>query len=447
MNLSLTHSTQYVIKGLSLSTKSGSFDIKGLFQEINLFDSLLTPCMSGTIVIQDSSNMSSNFLFDGTEFIKMQISKNEDEIAFQKVFRVFKQSERKSLNQNSEVYKLHFISEEYLLSCQQKVARYYNTTYAEAAVRILIDYLKVPISSMKGTFDNTLGIKKIVVPNLSPFDALQWLAKRSIGENKVPGFLFFENILGYNFANVSNLMDVNKYPVVAKINFNPKNLTRQISNPVTDFLGARHFEVIQQYDVIKKIKDGVYAGTFVGFDPITKTIFERPLSFNDHYSLYKSSNPSPTISDIQNDLGSSLYQDKSNIVYSRFGLFRQTSEYIKENDASSVNLEFDTENYKFQRKALFSNLMNQRVKLVMPGNFGLSSGLNVYLNVPKYGYKDTQEENVDKSLYGNYLISSVRHIIRYDKHETIFEAITDSSNRSDRNEMYRSSSSQVTEYT
>ena len=447
MNLTLTHSTQYVISSLTLSTKLGNFDIKGIFKEINLFDSILTPCMSGHIIIEDSSNMSSNFLFDGTEFLKMKISKNEEEITIEKTFRVYKQTERKSINQNSEVYRLHFISEEYFLSIQQKVARYYNTTYAEAAVRILIDYLKVPISSMRGTFDNTLGIKKIVVPNLRPFDALQWMAKRSIGEDKVPGFLFFENILGYNFANVSNLMNVNKYPVVAKINFNPKNLTRQVSSPITDFLGARHFEVIQQYDMLRKVKDGVYSGKFVGFDPVTKTIFERPLSFNDHYSMYKSANPSPTISDIKNDLGSSLYQKDASIVYSRFGLFRQTSEYIKENDPSSVNLEFDTENYKYQRKAIFSNLMNQRVKLVMPGNFGLSSGLNVYLNVPKYGYKDRNEENVDKSLYGNYLISSVRHIIQYNKHETIFEAVTDSSNRSNKNEMYSSTSSQMSEYT
>jgi hypothetical protein len=79
----------------------------------------------------------------------------------------------------------------------------------------------------------------------------------------------------------------------------------------------------------------------------------------------------------------------------------------------------------------------------MPGNFGLSSGLNVYLNIPKYGIKSNEEDNIDKSVYGKYLILGTRHIIGYDKHETIIEAVTDSSNRSLKNEFYQSSESQM----
>ena len=36
------------------------------------------------------------------------------------------------------------------------------------------------------------------------------------------------------------------------------------------------------------------------------------------------------------------------------------------------------------------------------------------------------DENKDESLYGKYTIISTRHIITYTKHETIFEACTDS---------------------
>lgn len=430
--IEITQSTQFIISDLVILTKKGPISIKGVYEEINLFDSLLNPCMSGNIIIRDAIGLSNEFLFDGTEILKLKIGKTDDAIVIQKSFRLYKQTNRKPVNQNSEVYTLHFVSEEFLLSIQQKVSRFFETTYAEAALRILVDYLK--ITSM-GEFHATKGVKNILIPNLNPISALNWICQRSIGEDNVPGFMFFENISGYNFANISTLLEAEQ---VTRINFNPKNLDFTRTNSVTEFLGARSFEVIQQYDTIQNINSGVHSGTFIGFDSTTRTILERPFSFNDHYSLYKSSNPSPTIGAINNQLGSSLTQFKSKQVFHTFNYFSRESNFIKENDSESISKEFDTENYVFQREAIFANLMNQRVKLVLPGNFGLSSGLNVYLDIPKYGFKSREEDNRDKTVYGKYLIVGTRHIIGYEKHETIIEAVTDSSNRSNKNELFQS---------
>lgn len=430
--IEITQSTQFIISDLVILTKKGPISIKGVYEEINLFDSLLNPCMSGNIIIRDAIGLSNEFLFDGTEILKLKIGKTDDAIVIQKSFRLYKQTNRKPVNQNSEVYTLHFVSEEFLLSIQQKVSRFFETTYAEAALRVLVDYLK--ITSM-GEFHATKGVKNILIPNLNPISALNWICQRSIGEDNVPGFMFFENISGYNFANISTLLEAEQ---VTRINFNPKNLDFTRTNSVTEFLGARSFEVIQQYDTIQNINSGVHSGTFIGFDSTTRTILERPFSFNDHYSLYKSSNPSPTIGAINNQLGSSLTQFKSKQVFHTFNYFSRESNFIKENDSESISKEFDTENYVFQREAIFANLMNQRVKLVLPGNFGLSSGLNVYLDIPKYGFKSREEDNRDKTVYGKYLIVGTRHIIGYEKHETIIEAVTDSSNRSNKNELFQS---------
>jgi hypothetical protein len=65
----------------------------------------------------------------------------------------------------------------------------------------------------------------------------------------------------------------------------------------------------------------------------------------------------------------------------------------------------------------------------MPGNFGLYSGSCVQLNIPhRYNIDTKNMESGDKSLSGKYIIIGVRHLIRYDKHETILEVATDSTN-------------------
>jgi hypothetical protein len=71
--------------------------------------------------------------------------------------------------------------------------------------------------------------------------------------------------------------------------------------------------------------------------------------------------------------------------------------------------------------------MTKRVKIVMPGNFQLTSGFNINLIVPTAGKKDKGDDNNDASLSGKYLIVASRHIIGYEKHETIIEVATSSS--------------------
>jgi hypothetical protein len=65
----------------------------------------------------------------------------------------------------------------------------------------------------------------------------------------------------------------------------------------------------------------------------------------------------------------------------------------------------------------------------MPGNFDLSSGLTANLLIPKRSEKSQDESTEDLSLSGKYLIIATRHIISYQKHETIIEVATDSNNR------------------
>jgi hypothetical protein len=92
----------------------------------------------------------------------------------------------------------------------------------------------------------------------------------------------------------------------------------------------------------------------------------------------------------------------------------------------------NTHEYVFQRKHFFGNLAMKRLQLTMPGNFGLHTGLMVELDVPKYAGStesetDTTIDARDMEFSGRYIITAVRHIIKYDRHETLIEVASDSS--------------------
>ena len=70
--------------------------------------------------------------------------------------------------------------------------------------------------------------------------------------------------------------------------------------------------------------------------------------------------------------------------------------------------------------------MNKKLKLVMPGNFQLSSGFNVSVTTPTFGSRAKDESAEDETLSGNYLIVASRQIIKFDRHETIIEVASTS---------------------
>jgi hypothetical protein len=66
MAFSIAQTTEFALNELTIVTKGGKLDIKGLFQELNIFDSVLQPCISGNILITDAIGLSSKLFFDGS---------------------------------------------------------------------------------------------------------------------------------------------------------------------------------------------------------------------------------------------------------------------------------------------------------------------------------------------------------------------------------------------
>ena len=424
MSIEIQKSTQFRINELVIVSKGGPIDISNIYEEINIFDSLFSPVISGSVLIRDSIGLSGRLIFDGSESILIDITKDEnsDIASYKRSFRIYKQANRTNEGLNSEMYTLNFVADELIYSDQQRINQAYENVYSQIVGRILENYLKIPKKDLKGFFQETFGIKRIVIPNLRPFEAIEWCARRAVDNQNSPNYLFYQNIAGYNFVSLSGLLVKED---LLEIKFEAKNLSG--SDAFDEISTARSFEVVTQNDMIEKTRSGVNSGRFIGFDPITRTINSKTVSFADHYSSMRHGNKNPNFSVIQNRAGETnenTFDARKSV--SIFGTNRQFSNYIKSRDPNSLSKIDDRENYLFQRKAIFSNLMSKRIKVTMPGNFQLSSGFNVSVKAPFFGIKEPGSDNDDVSLSGKYIIVGSRHIIGYDKHETIIEVATTS---------------------
>ena len=415
--------TQYKLKNLSIVSKVGIIDISGYFEEINIYDGIFTPCITGTILIKESLGLSNKLSFDGSEVLIIEMGKTEELATFRKSFRIWKQSSRESPNFSSETYILHFVSDEFILSQQLKLSQSFNGTYSDIVSNILREHLGIENKSIS-FFENSIGVRKLLIPRKTPFDAIQLCARKAVNIKESPTFLFFENKTGYNFVTTSTLLSNDS---VYTINLQPKNLSGDSSG---ELLGATSFEVISQFDYNKGITSGMYAGTFIGFDILTRSIAKKYVNYETLYTSSEHANKTPNIGVVENKTGrKNIEMFDSKVKIFPCSVFSQTSDYVKQNYPEMINYDDDTYNYIIQREAAFRALLNQRIKISTPGNFDLTSGLTMDMLIPNRSQQGKIMDDIDYSLSGKYLIIASRQIITYQKHETVLELATDSNNR------------------
>lgn len=102
----MSESTDYIIKELSLVIGNRKRDIITYFQEINIFDSVMMPCVSGNILLLDASALSDLYGFDGDESLFISFGTKKSSTVLEKTFRIYKQTDRKNLNQTYSIHQI-----------------------------------------------------------------------------------------------------------------------------------------------------------------------------------------------------------------------------------------------------------------------------------------------------------------------------------------------------
>ena len=427
--MSITKSTQFYVKEIVIQSKGGPVPIKDLVEEINFYDNLFLPVSSGEILITDAAKLLER-ISPINDPIQFYISKtpNDEVGTFKKVFRVYEITNRKNLNNNSETYIMHFVADEFVFSKQKKLSFGFNGKYSKLVEKILTDKTADCLGLSRTSIskiEESNGIRSLTIPNLPPLPAIEWCSKRALNPKNVPDFVFYSNMAGYNFVSLSTLL---KQEPILDINFSPKNLKK--NSGLSEMSQARGFEVVSQADAISRIQNGVDTGVFIGFDPLTRSVGQTQIDGNQVYNAMDHANRNQIPSEIVNsDNTTNKTNLNANQVLSINNKEQKNSKYTKDKDPTSLSKNETLELFLQQRKAIITRLMEKRIRIVMPGNFQLSSGYIVNIVTPGFGASSKQEDpNFDRSLGGKYLIVGTRHILSGSRHVTVIEVATDSTN-------------------
>jgi hypothetical protein len=370
-----------------------NIDVDFIFQEINLYEDLFSNVISGDVTLMDSNDLMNRLRMHGNEFISLSFS-TPGMRKYQKVFRIYKVSEYSLRGTSNATFKLHFCSEEFILNQQYYISKSFKEKRLSDVVRIIArNYLKISPEKLsdQNIEESTLLVNSektpLIIPNLRPLEAINWIASFTLNRADLsPGFIFYENISGFNFVSLTSLYS---RPPKKTVFYSPKN------ENFSESVGSKHdkldeMEFKQIFDVLDSMNNGAYASELLKLDLMNRTTEYEQFGVNQ--STLKLLNEYLPYNFAKNRMGNS---------------FNQASAYVKMFPKFQDNL---TSKWLLSRAARIALLNNTRLHIDIPGDSSLSVGDILDVRVPRNDAQ-TDPNNIkpDDMMSGRYLITGIRH--------------------------------------
>lgn len=419
----------YEIKKLEITSTFGKKkDVSPFMSELNIYEDLMSPTLTGSLVLVDPENLIKNLPIIGEETLTVKVSDQYAEV--DKEFVIYKISDRSQPNFGLLTYTLHFCSRELYLNAFVRVSKAYQKTRFEDAVEdVTRFYLKSDKNLRMGS---TKIPQSFIIPNWSPFFGINWMASRSQDPNYIGGnFLFFEDLDGFNFVAVENLLDSERNKPFATVSLDPMRVSENDSisydeRQKRDVMRFESLEVVKSLDVLENMTFGMYKNMVrivdVGVRGSETKTYDYQEEFNNSihldgwdpqskkvpaYPLSSGNNPN-----VLYDIGM-----ENNVFVKAKGLFSD------EPDGG-----FQIEDWFSPRLSQMHQMNNFVIKGILPGQMEMRVGMILKFRMPSPEHLDSPGASVpvDEAYSGNYLVTSIRRMFQKNKFYCVIEMIKDS---------------------
>ena len=200
----------FILDGVMIVGSSGArLNIMDQVQEFHIYQSIDTPYISGNIMISDSAGIAEVLPLLGQErlLFKLRTPGHSSHIDFNNYHAIIYNVEKRfSTSDREHILVLNWTTLDHYKSTRTKISASFKGTISEIVQKI-IKGDKFLGSKKSLTIEPTRNIRKFVIPNLTPFQAINLIKSEAVsGEEQSPHYLFFETPSGFHFRSFDSLL-------------------------------------------------------------------------------------------------------------------------------------------------------------------------------------------------------------------------------------------------
>ena len=194
---------------LKSSRTPTSIDLTSVVVELSMFENLARPFITGYLALIDSERIIENFDIQGAEEIEIIFRRSTERATVREIKQnwIIQNIEREHNVQDfTSVVVLRLIDKESFRSGLKNVNKCLQGQPWEILNQVLIEYLDRDDLRTSADLNNSETMK-VIVPNMNPIEATQWIRNRSINQNGYP-FYFYKTAMTnqYHFADLETLI-------------------------------------------------------------------------------------------------------------------------------------------------------------------------------------------------------------------------------------------------
>ena len=279
-----------------------------VLQQMEIFEDLFSNVLRGTLTILDSQGLAEMFPFVGEETLIMTFftpggsgtsynteptpdgTRNAVEEMSRQRFKVYDIIEA-GTRERTKIYKMFFVSEEYVFNMKKKVSKGYKGREFSFIVNDLMKKLNENIKTdfRKAIYvEKTLSMQNVIVPNWTPFQAINFCASRSLSSDIEPQeqtdsttsptlprpvgslFVFYEKFgAGFFYESLESL--IIKQKMIGDLplyQYAPKLAESKSGNLNVGYFHVEQFEVDTSFKTLENLGYGMFASKLIAYDPL-----------------------------------------------------------------------------------------------------------------------------------------------------------------------------------
>tara|TARA_A100000171_G_C2133495_1_gene148322 strand:- start:1071 stop:2750 length:1680 start_codon:yes stop_codon:yes gene_type:complete len=481
-------------EGLPITALTTTFSI---YEDISTFNN------SCDLLINDATGIIERFPIIGEEFLifryrsnyngsnylnKENLTDGKDNFDLvTRVFKVYKISKQIEKGERNTAFVLHGVENTQILNENTNVEKR-TTTIATKAIEDIFNqnfknpesfqsYVPGPTQKSKqiyGIGQNKINHEKCkntisyLPPGNTAYEAIKYLLHEAehsdSAMNNSSDYVFYQTRFGFHLTTVTELKQQREFKIYYVGDQGDGQETTNIVGNSKREPGDKeiilHYQFVNQIDVLKNLKNGLYKNRSVGLDLLTKRINDTSFTYtndfntiqlinqgqrfitknNEFFNVDKLSSTSTRY--FTTELKQSTLVTRSNTTngnYDETPYIKDKIDPIKKDPTRSKELEnFDffvtnprtKQNFLPRKVGSINVLDNIRLRVTVPGNSEIKVGDLVYLFIPQKGRGE--DEPVYNLFFGQkepkFLITSVRQTYNSEEllYTTIFDVVSDS---------------------
>ena len=464
-----------LLSKVSTGSQRRSMSLRALFTNITLIEDLFSNVAKIQISLVDAEGFMEAFPVIGDEIIEISLehpltTTNIDETIHKQRFHLYDMQMIPSERKLAE-FTLYGVSEEYVKSMQLRISKRYTGLNSDSVKDIVRTYFGNE-KSIK--VEKTKTTQTTIIPNWTPFEAINYFASRSMTSNdeelelleggfdmELPTgsfYVFYEKLNeGFRFESIESLILNQRNKDMVKYVYAPRSVEGATLDTDQGMHGVDTIRVIGSFDAMRNLGRGMYASRLIAYDPIRMKYeiikydyFEDPTSKTDENNRYhdfvtmdgNSTQEKKMISVHSDMLGeytsmtklATTTKDHDTLFVPPYG---EVGAYEKEITSTPIGVSDTTfkdrgaksnnvENWLLQRNAQEQEFDNLRLKISVAGNSSRHVGDLINFDFPTYMPVDDIGNSSHQLYSGRYMVTKIEHIITQTRYTMDMEIVKNS---------------------